>query len=128
MLKIKKVLTKILTSQFLLLIVTPHPNWGYLKSYQQMGGMSSKHNKKYSYSFMDQIFSTILTNRKYNIYYIYKTFELKHANAFKQFNKHFHIYKNYFISIPNQIHFNCFHYGYQIPNSAHLSGTLQIGG
>ena len=77
---------------------------------------------------MDKIFSIILTKRRYNIYSIYKTFELKHANAFKQFNKHFHIYKNHFIFIPNQIHFNYFHSGYQIVNSAHLSGTLQIGG
>ena len=77
---------------------------------------------------MDQIFSTILTNRRYNIHSIYKTFELKHANAFKQFNKHFHIYKNHFIFISNQLHFNCFHSGYQIENSAHLSGTLQISG
>ena len=77
---------------------------------------------------MNQIFSTVLINRRYNIYSIYKTFELKHANAFKQFNKHFHKYKNHFISIPNQIDFNCFHSSYQIANSAHLSGTLQIGG
>ena len=76
---------------------------------------------------MDQIFSTVLTNKRYNIYSIYKTFELKHVNPFKQFNKHFYIDKNHFISIPNQIHFNCFHSRYQITNSVHLSETLQIG-
>ena len=32
---------------------------------------------------MDQIFLIVFTNRRYNIYSIYKTFELKHANAFK---------------------------------------------
>ena len=32
------------------------------------GEMSSKPNKKYQYSFMDQIFSIIITNRIYNIH------------------------------------------------------------
>ena len=39
-----------------------------------------------------------------------------------------YIYINHFISISNQIHLNCFHSGYEITNSAQLSGTLQIGG
>ena len=77
---------------------------------------------------MDKIFSIILTNRRYNIYSIYKTFKLDMLIHLNCSTKHFHIYKNHFISISNQIHFDCFHFGYQITNSAQLSGTLQMGG
>ena len=76
---------------------------------------------------MDQIFLIILTNRRYNIYSIYKTFKLDMLIHLNSSTKHFHIYKNHFISITNQIHLNCFHSGYQIENSAKLNETLQIG-
>ena len=79
---------------------------------------------------MDQIFSIILTKWRYNIYFIYKTFELNMLIHLNCSTKHFHIYIyiNHFIFISNQIHFNYFHFGYQITNSAQLSGTLQMGG
>ena len=76
---------------------------------------------------MDQIFLIILTNKRYNIYSIYKTFELSMIICLNCSTKHFHIYQNHFISISNQIHFHYFHSDYQITNSVYLSGTLQIG-
>ena len=76
---------------------------------------------------MGKIFSILLTSSRYNIYSIYKTFELNMLIHLNRSTKIF-IYKNHFISISNQIHFNCFHSGYQITNSAQLRGTSQMGG
>ena len=71
---------------------------------------------------MDQIVSIMLINRRLVSNHFHKnvTNMLIH---FKGFNQTF-----LYISKPFHIHFNCFHFGYQIVNSAHLSGTLQIGG
>ena len=77
---------------------------------------------------MNQIFSIIFTNRRYNVYSIYKTFELNMLMHLNISTNIFIYVKNHFISISNQIYFNYFHFGYQITNSVHLSGTLQIGG
>ena len=65
---------------------------------------------------------------RYNIYFIYKIFELNMLINLNCSTKHFHIYQNHFISISNQIHFNYFHFGYQIKNSVQLNETLQMGG
>ena len=75
---------------------------------------------------MDQIFSIILANKRYNIYSFYKTFDLSILIHLNCSTKHFHIYQNHFISISNEIYFNCFHSNYQITNDVQLGGTLQM--
>ena len=75
---------------------------------------------------MDQIFSIILVNRRYNIYSFYKTFELDMLIHLNCSTKHFHINQNHFIIISNQIYLNYFHPDYQITNGAQLDGTSQM--
>ena len=60
------------------------------------------------------------------MYSIYKTFELNILIHLNCSTKHFHIYQNHFIFISNQIHFNYFHFSYQITNGVQLSETLQM--